>query len=300
MDCKVLGGNTGVGACDVLAQRIDGVIFTPKTAKIPKDTTDLLDYLLQQFNQADKGKRFFPLLGIGQATNSSEEAQVGTLGYGASIKQRNGNEIIRWDLPFSFCKSKVVTPFDGWNQGIYLVSSEGLLIGKNSLDKKDLIPFIPQQFDVVDVQPISLGTSDVQLIGIQVNFGDKLRFTDLMEFLEIGDYDADLLQGLTDVDLTVAGHATGYVDVKVTTKCGGVDLFDTYQTELANADVWSAINKATGSSVTPSGVTAQAVTKSFRISITAATYLLSLASITVLKENGIEGYESNQITVTVQ
>jgi hypothetical protein len=299
MDCKNVGGNTGVGTCDLNSQRIDGFIFVPKNAAIPKSTADVVTFLVSKIKLDSKGQRYFPLFGVQQATNNSEEAQTGTLGYGYSVKQRNGNAIAQWDFPFSFCKAKSIIQFDGWNQGIYLVSSEGNIIGKNSLDKKSIVPFLPQQFDVVAADMFNTGSTDVQLISVSVNFGDKLKLIEQAQFIKSEDFDADQLQGLVDVELNIEAQAAGYVDVSVITKCGDVNLFDSYQTELALAAVWTAINKATGASVTPTSVVAQAATKSFRVTLPAASYVLSLAAVSVLATNGIDGYESNQISVTV-
>ncbi|MDR1199591.1 MAG: hypothetical protein LBK94_11395 [Prevotellaceae bacterium] len=299
MDCTNVGGNTGVGACDLNSQRIDGFIFVPKNAAIPKDTTDLVDFLVKQINLDSKGQRYFPLFNIDQATNNSEEAQVGTFGYGRTVKQRNGNTVMRWDFGFSLCKAKTIIQFDGWNQGIFLVSSEGYLIGKNSLDKKNLVPIIPQQFDVVAADFFDIGTSDLQAVGVSVNFGDKLKLIEQAQFLKADSFDADQLQGLVDVELEIVSKGTGVVNVSVTTKCGDVNLFDTYQTELELADVWKAIDKVTGSAVTVTGVEPKPLTKSFELSLPTGTYLLSLAAVSVLTQKGIAGYESDSITVTI-
>jgi hypothetical protein len=299
MECEKKGGNVGVGSCDVVSQRIDGIIFVPKNAEIPKNTTDVVSFLVEKFKEDNPDTRYYPVMNIQQATNSSEEAQLGSLGYGYQVKQRSGNAIYRWDIPFSVCVAKNLIAFDGWKQGIFLVTSEGKITGRNSMDKTKLVPFLPMQLDVVDAQLINIGTTDVQVVGLQINFGDKLKLVQLAEFLQADELDNDLLQGLTDIDLTVVGQATGYVDVKVQTKCGGVDLFDTYKTELADETVWKAVNKATGVSVVPTSIVAQEATKSFRITLSAATYLLSLAAVSVLEAAGISGYESNQITVTI-
>ncbi|MDR2127304.1 MAG: hypothetical protein LBP63_10825 [Prevotellaceae bacterium] len=299
MDCKNVGGNTGVGTCDLKSQRIDGFIFVPKNAAIPKDTADLAAFLAAKIKLDNKGTRYYPLFGVQQATNNSEEAQSGTLGYGFSVKQRNGNSVMQWDFPFSICKAKTIIQFDGWNQGIYLVSNEGYIIGKNSLDKKDIVPFLPQQFDVVAADLFNLGSTDVQITGVSVNLGDKLKLIEQAQFIKSDDLDGDLLQGLVDVELNLTAQAAGNVDISVITKCGDVNLFDTYQTELAAISLWKLINKTTGAEVVPTSVTADLAKKSFTIAAPAGSYFVSLAAVSVLEEAGIEGYESNQISVTI-
>jgi hypothetical protein len=300
MECKETGGNTGLYGCDLNSQRIDGIIFVPKDASIPKSTENIVEFLQGKFKEDNKAVRWFVQFGIDQATNNSEEAQNGTLGYGKTVKQRNGNAIYQWDWEFSVCKAKNIIQFDGWNKGIYLVSSEGNILGRNSADKSALLPFMPQQFDVIAADIINIGTTDVQLISVSVNLGDRLKFTTLVEFMQIPDFDSDLLAGITDVTLTaLTAQTAGSVDVKVETKCGGTNLFDLYKEQLATADAWKAVNKSTGAAGTISGVTAQENTKTFRVSIAAGTYLLSLASLSALVSAGITGFESDQITVVI-
>ncbi|MDR2653166.1 MAG: hypothetical protein LBC68_12805 [Prevotellaceae bacterium] len=299
MDCNNLGGNTGIGTCDLSSQRIDGFILVPKDASIPKSTADLVAFLVEKIKEDDKTKRYFPLFGIDQATNNSEEAQVGTFGYGRTVKQGNGNAIMRWDFGFAFCLAKAIIQFDGWKQGIFFVSSEGYIIGKNSLDKKSIVPIIPKQFDVVAADMFNVGGTDLQVVGVSVNFGDKLKLIEMAKFLKADDLDTDQLQGLVDVELTEVSKATGKVTVSAITKCDEVNLYDTFTDELGSPGAWKAINKATGAEVEATAVTAKPDTKAFELTLPAATYLLSLQSISKLKEAGIVGYDSDAITVVI-
>jgi hypothetical protein len=296
--CENTGGNTGIGACDLKAPIIMGVIFTPKNAVIPTGTEDLMELLKTQFTNDNKQARWFPLIDSDiQITNSSEDAVVASLSSGYSEKLRNGNAIYQLDLRFSLCKGKIINRFDGWNGGMFLLTKDMQLAGRKQTNG-DIAAFLPSSV-YTKVNPLGDG-QNISLASLIVNFGDSGLFMNVFDITsQIDNFDQSELQGLTDIDLTVVGQASGYVDVKVQTKCGGVDLFDTYSTELANKNVWSLINKSTGAAVVPTTVTAQAATKSFRISATAATYLLSLAAVSVLETNGISGYESNSITVTV-
>jgi hypothetical protein len=134
-----------------------------------------------------------------------------------------------------------------------------------------------------------------------VNFGDVKLFTDTLDVSEkIENFDVDELGGIIDVKLTVAAQAAGQVDVLAKTKCGGVNLYDTYATELAAPGAWKLVNASTGAAGTITSVAAQDGTQSFRISAVTGTYKLSLADISVLTAAGVEGYESNVITVTIE
>jgi hypothetical protein len=298
--CTNSGGNTGIGACDLSSTKLipTGIVFVPKNAEIPLDTVDILSFLEEKFNENSKQNRWFPILGIAAITDSSEEAQMATFALGDSEKIRNGNAIYQFDIKFSLCKAKTVIPFDGWNGGIYFIMSSGLLMGRKDRKGKSLLPIVPLQTNITNAQLVSLGTTDGRVVSIQINLNDKLKLVDIVDFLSIEDYDPTEINGIIDVELLQADTATGYVDIKVQTKCDAVNLFDVYQTALATQTLWILIDKATGATVTPT-VAAQTATKAFRISAAAGTYLLSLASVSVLKAAGIDGYESNSITVEI-
>jgi hypothetical protein len=299
--CQKNGGNTGVGACDLSSSKITpiGVIFVQKHASIPKSTIDVQSFLDGKFKENAKGNRFYPIMGFGTITDSSEEAQVVTMALGYSEKIRNGNAIYQFDIPFSLCKAKKVIQFDGWKGGIYFILDTGMIMGRRSADGKNLLPLIPLQLNITNAQMLSLGTTDARVVSIQINLDDKLRLIDIADFITIDNFDKDAINGIIDVELSVAGTGTGYVDVAVQTKCEGVNLHDTYATELAVAGAWKLTNAATGAAATITSVAAQAGTKSFRISAGAGAYKLSLADISALTAAGVEGYESNEISVTI-
>jgi hypothetical protein len=301
--CKNSGGNTGLGACDLTSSKMTpiGIIFAPKNASIPKNTTDVQALLDGKFKENAKANRFYPVMGFGTITDSSEEAQVATMALGYSEKIRNGNAIYQFDIPFSLCKAKKVIQFDGWKGGIYLVLSTGMIMGRKSVDGQNLLPFIPLQLDITNAQLLSLGTTDARVVSIQLNLDDKLRLVEIADFIAMDNFDKDAINGVIDVELSVAGQDTGYVDVLVQTKCDGVNLYDTYAAELASAAAWKLISATTGAEATITSVAAQAGTKTFRVSAQSNndTFNLSLADISTLETAGVEGYESNTITVSI-
>ncbi|MDR1199984.1 MAG: hypothetical protein LBK94_13410 [Prevotellaceae bacterium] len=300
--CTNSGGNTGIGACDLSSSKLTpiGIIFVPKNAQIPLETADILSFLDVKFKEDSRQARWYPMLGIQAIADSSEEAQMATLALGYSEKIRNGNAIYQFDIPFSLCKAKTVIPFDGWNGGIYFILSSGLIMGRKDRKGQNLFPIIPLQTNITNAQLLSLGTTDARVVSIQINLNDKLRLVDIVDFLTIEDFDTTDINGIIDVDLLPGAVATGYVDIKVQTKCDAVNLFDTYQVELAAKALWVLINKSTGAVATIATVEAQAGTKAFRVSADAGTYLLSLVSVSALETAHIAGYESNQITVEIQ
>lgn len=298
--CKTSGGNTGKVECDISSLLIKAFILVPRTASIPKDTEDIMDFLDGKFKDDNPRLRYYPIANVKGATNNSEEYISGALGYGDPEKLRNGNSIYQFDWKFTICFAKSIIPFDNWSGGVYLVSEEGIILGKNSRDKTALVPYIPKSFFVTGANLLADGTNP-QPISISANFGDKLDFVRLAQIMQINDFDIDDLKGLQDLELTAkTGVAPTSADVTVATKCAGVNLYDTYKTELTAVGNWVVVNKTTGAAVTPTSVEAQDTTKTFRLTLAAAgTYLVSLAAVLVLEAAGVSGYESNSITVTV-
>jgi hypothetical protein len=298
--CSNSGGNTGLPACDLDAIVTVGMIATPKNAVIPAGTENVLEFLQSKFKENNKANRWFPIVDKGwTVTNNSEEPTIGTLGSGYSQKLRDGNAIYKYDLAFGLCKSKSISQFDSWRGGVFLVSKDGRLVGRRREDG-GLAAFIPNSL-YTTANPLGDG-QNISVIAITANFGDLKQFTEILEVSEkIENFDVDELNGIIDVKLSVVGQGTGYVDVLVQTKCDGVNLYDTYSTELEAVAVWALINSATGATANITAVAAQAGTKSFRVSTAAGagTYKLSLADITTLATAGVEGYESNTITVTI-
>jgi hypothetical protein len=297
--CESAGGNTGRPACDLRALVITGVIFSSKNAKIPAGTEDVKSFLQGKFKEVVKANRFFPAFDSLTITDSSEDAVIGTLAGGYSEKLRDGNAIYQFDYPFGLCKAKSLRQFDGWNGGVFLVSKEGYVIGRKQ-GNGDLAAFVPAS---VYTKSKTLGDGqNPAVFSLIINFGDSGVFLNTMSITEkIPDFDAEEFTGIIDVELSVAGQDSGYVDVLVQTKCDGVNLLDTYATELASAAAWKLISATTGDVATITSVAAQAGTKSFRVSTQSNndTFKLSLADISTLETAGIEGYESNTITVTI-
>jgi hypothetical protein len=301
-NCENQGGNTGTGKCDIKSQMVDVIIFTDRKASIPKSTPDIQAYLLEKFGAASKRERYYPFNQIQQGTDNSEEAQMGTFSYGASVKQTNGNAMYEWELPFAKCLAEKAISFDGWSGGVFLISKTGNLLCRESADGQSYLPLIPEvPVYVSKAKFIAVNTSDLLTVGFTVNLGDQLAFAKNTKVVPIEGYDKSEIVGLIDLKLVVVNATAGYVNVRVETECGGVNLFDDYKEELSNQILWKAIDTTTGNEVVISGVTANEGTNLFQVAanFSAATYKLSLADTATLADNGVDGYEAKPATFNV-
>jgi len=295
--CTDKGGNTGMPKCDLNDIVIIGVVPCPRNAVIPAGTSDLTAFLKKQF-KAVRNERFYPLIDEINTTNNSEEAVIATLANGFSRKLRDGNAIYQFDFPFSLCKAKTIMQFDGWNGGVFLISTDGRIVGRRQRNG-DIAALIPKS---IYTQSGFLGDGqNIQVASIVVNFGDsaqllkKVDVTDKMQ-----DFDTDELNGLIDLQLVVVGQAAGTVDIAVKTNCDNVNLFDTYTEKLSTVATWKATDKTTGADAVITTIAPQPASKSFRLSLAAGTYVLSLVDTAALETAGIEGFESVPVTVTIQ
>ena len=297
--CISSGGNTGKPSCDLKDIVPIGVIPSPKKAIIPADTTDLKTFLQERFMENNKINRWYPMFDNLTITNNSEDAVIATLAGGYSEKLRNGNAIYQFDYPFALCKSKAINQFDGWTGGIFLVSKEGRIVGRKQ-SNGDLAALVP-----VSVYTSGGALGDGQnknVTSLTVNFGDSGLLLNVIDVTDkIEDFDAEEMTGIIDLQLVPAGTSAGTVDVKIQTKCDGVNLFDVYGSKFEDAAVWKAVKKSDGTNVSVTSVTMQGDTQLYRLAFTAGAgeIRLSLADLNTLKTAGIEGYESNTIAVTI-
>ena len=292
--CSNVGGNTGVPQCDLQAPVIGGYITTPsKNDVIPAGTVDVMTFLKGKFAAPTKGQRWFPIMGFGQSTDNTEEAVIGTLGYGSSVFLREGHAIYQMDIPFTLCKGRTISRFNNWNGGVFAVTTDGKIIGRKQ-ENGDLKAFAPERFTVSGG---GFGDgANVKLQSITVDFGFNNLFVERMDTRSMSNFDPDEFAGFTDVEIKQVASTATTLEVSVATSCGGVDLFDYYPTELATAPVWK-LTSATGTAVTVSSVVANDARKTFTLTFAGTPAKVSLAPVDVLETNGIAGYESLETVI---
>lgn len=297
--CSTSGGNTGLPQCDVKMETPVGVLFVPRNAVIAAtEGDDLLKFIQDKTKENSSLLRWFPILGIEQITDSSEEPVTGNLAStGYSEKLRDGASIYMFEYPARLCKAKALKQFDQWNGGVYFITSDFKLWGKMQKDGS-LVPYTPSSVAVYGG-----GFGDGQNIitsKLQINMGPQGKFIEQSGFFGFdSEDDIDTITGLQTIILAPTGTANQY---QVLTKCDRMNLYDLYNTELANGTAWKATLASTGADVILSGVTANAGDKSFTVAFGAApteSYYLSLADVSALETEGIVGYESEKLKIIV-
>ena len=293
--CGSTGGNTGAPRCDVKLETPTGILFVPRdTVVTATDADDLLGFIQGKAREDSTMLRWYPILGIEQITDSSEEPVTGNLAAtGYSEKLRDGASIYLFEYPARLCRAKALKQFDQWDGGAYLITSDKKLWGRMQKDGS-LAPYLPSSVSVYGG-----GFSDGQNIvtsKLNVNMGPQGKFIEQSGFFgfEVDD-DIDAIIGLQTVFLNPVG-ANQY---QVITKCDRTNLFDLYNTELADDTLWEVTEAASGATTTITSVSANAANKSFTVVFTAPTgkYYVSLAKVSVLENKGVVGYESELLSV---
>jgi hypothetical protein len=273
------------------------IIFAPRDASISEADADDLMALIQSKAKDDSSLlRWYPLIGIEQITDSSEEPVTGNLAAtGYSEKLRDGAAIYLFEYPARICKAKVLKQFDQWDGGVYVIAGDitNRSLWGRVMQDGNLAPYLPSSVAVYGG-----GFNDGQNIitsKLQINFGSQGAFIERSGFF--GFEDDDDISSI--VGLQTASIVPNGANFKAVTKCDRQNLYDLYGSTLAATTLWNVTKASDGSNVAVSAVTGNAATKDYSLTFTAPSekYYVSLAAVSVLEAAGIVGYEFDRLTV---
>jgi len=300
-DCLIAGGNTGFGDCFLDLKNIVGGILVPSDRAYSAAETESAATLLAAI-QADisavAADRVYPLGTFEALTDNSEAPTIQTLGYGGIAVTREG----LYNLSFQFiqgglCLSKSLRKFNGSNRSVLLFDANGLLVGWKSGTTLKGIPL-----DLFYQNPLKLNDgTNVTAYVLQIAF-KPIYLNDSIGFVQMSLADLATLSGLQDIALSeTTGSDLPILKIKAKTGCSGLDLYDTFSTELASVPLWVARNAANGASLTITSVVIDATLKAWTVTVdsppVSGSVTITLAAPTVLAAAGIEGYEALTLTV---
>lgn len=304
------GGNTGIGDCPFLPKYIAGIILGPVGFKLlASEIASTLQTALKTATHAAKSARIYPVQNFKALDADNTEAPTKqTFGYGDVKFIREGKYALSFQhVDGGICLHKNLRKFNGSNLAAYLIDADGVLIGYKNGSDLQMIPLVDFY-----AQPMKLSTgAEVAKLLIDLQFKPEY-LNELIGFVETRDeFNIEDIVGLEDVVLSVqtALNATGEVDIKLKTSCGGVDLYDLFKTNFSQITAWTPKNKTTGAAITVTSVTANDSTKSWTVNMDSADtdyptatnkLILSLADPSVLKAVpiSVEGYEGIDLELT--
>ena len=283
--------NTGLPSCDVRPGKPVGLIFAPKSVEVAAaDEENLLPFFDAASRNADRSKRVYPLVGEFSNESANTEPVIGTLaGSAYSEKLADGVLASNFSFPMTLCKAKAYKGLDGYKGSVFVLTDNGLIIGERT--KSGALRGLTVTNLTVSVDAMFGDGQNIKMVKLAVVFGRDGQLVKNVDAIRY-DFDANDLTGLVSLTLKKVGALT----YQVLTKCGGVNLYGSYSTQLAVGTLWVVRNLNTGSAVTVSTVTKAADKEAFLLTPSGAlgaTYKLSvsLADVAKLATANIVGFE---------
>lgn len=297
--CVGGGANTGYGDCYLDPKAVAMVILAPAGFRFTEanlaSTPAFLAALEAAINADNPANRLYPTPPVEGITDNSEATVFATLGYGAQYPVRDGYYNIQFQfLKGGMCALKQLQKFNGSNWDAFLIDQAGTLIGRK--DGKELAPaklsfFFAPKFNLSD------GTNPAGYFFALSMKPDSINQN--IGFVSLDSGYVDDLMGLQNVVLELSvPRAAGVIRFKATTGCSGLDMYDQYSVQLADADNF-IVRNASGTLVPITSVAANIATKDFTLTLDttspaytlAGDYTVYGAAVSVLTGNGIEGFE---------
>lgn len=304
--------NTGICECYFDPKLITGAILVPKgRVYSPDELTDLLiQTTLETDVRAAKASRIFPFQPFEQVTDGTEAPTKQTFGYGGSVTIREGKVV--WLFQFINGGLNLSNALRTFNHligkySVIFLESMNTFIGTSRKTAAGVwgLAGVPQ----IDIYTKPFGISDgsnVSNYGIEFTF-DPVYINEKIAFkrVSIDSYLLAELVGLEDIKLSLLAGTEGEDEITVgaETDCGSTDVFDLYDTELAQAAAWSVKDSA-GVVKAIDSVTANATLKGWDIVLTGPevfedgdTITLVAPSVLSVPPISIIGYEADTLTL---
>lgn len=303
--CGQAGANTGTGQCVLTLGGIVGGFLVNSSFALTAEQLASETALLAALNTArlaPKTSRIYPLPPIVSPTDNSEDNVEQTFGYGGIATVREGK--YNWQFQYvegGICVSNALRKFNSQKNYIIFFDQYGTLFGmKSGTSMKG----IPLEMFWADKWKINSG-SEIMGTSFRVVFDPKY-VNDMIGFMKTSDIDLSGVKGLYNVVLKNGVRAAGVLKLTATYGCGGDDLYDLYDDEIADVAAWVVTNTATGNLVTISSVAKDTNIKGWTVTVDTADpdytadaggLTVSLAAPSVLATEGVDGFESNSVTM---
>lgn len=303
-NCNEAGKNTGYGDCVKDIKNIVGGFLVPSDFELTAQQMETPDSVIQALSDAilaAPASRIYPIANFEAITNNSTEPAVFTLGYGRPLTLNDG--MYNWRLQFidgGICLHKNLRKFNGTNRSILLIDADGSLIGWKSgsvlkgipLKNFYALPFVPNDY----ANPTGYFV-DIAMLPTYLNDSPGWVSLDLATLVG--------LHGLQNIVLSeTSGSALPVLKIKANTGCAVTDLYDLYDDDLADANLWLATD-IDGNEITITSVVKDADLKAWTVTLDDADphysvsgpIYLTLVNPATLAQAGIVGYEALTLTL---
>lgn len=305
--CTVVNSNTGLPDCPLNPDKIVGLILLDKDKVFAaNETLTVAAFItaLQAATVAEGEARIYPIFRFDGMTDNSEDAIKTTSGYGAETFVRDGKYKLTFDMHIGGHQlQQKIRAYNKSKKKVLLVDDSGVIYG--TLTSAGLLTGL--SLDYFNAKPFKMndGTNPATY-SLEICLSKPAELNENIGYIKTDQDIEEVVKGITDVNVTLVAAATTYVNVKVKTADDSIDLYDVYSENMHEITAW-IIKNALGAAITPSAHTAEAATKSIKLTatLTAGTYTVQMAPAATLRAAPIlmgvapaGGFESNILTFT--
>lgn len=267
-------GNTGVDICPKLLDKPVMLILIPKGSVIANASLTSAGMItaIQAGTVAARSVRMYPITGLDNLKDNSEDITKVTSGYGRVSITKEGKYIWTLDIPDA--------GFYSWQQLRKFNKSKAfdcLLVDDNDLVVGTLVGSDMGGFSIDTIffkpQKINDGANSTAYT-FEISLSDPGQLNDYPCYVQLESKAEDVLKGIIDVEIYEAaaptGTTTGILTVGLRTMGGKVTLYDAFDTEFEVEAMWVITKASDGTSVTLTSA----------VKNTAGYWVLTLASTT--------------------
>lgn len=297
LNCTDNFANTGIGKCSFIPKHIVGEFIVPDDFELDADGAKSIKEQLQEAAENDNpAERIYPIHNFVEVEDNSDDPSESTFGYGGISINNEGN----YDLQFRFmkgglCLSNQLRQYNNSSVRVIFIDADGVIFGQRVDDKLKGVPL-----ELFYVPKFTISDGDSEQAGFHVRNVFKPKYiNEQIAFIDtqaLG-FDPEEIKGLQEVRLVDAGSDDTSVKLKPLAGCGGLNLAQVYESELADDTLWTLTDASDGSNVSISSadVTDGVVTLTGDSTLPSKT-TVKLAKVSDLVSAGIIGYEAKANT----
>lgn len=257
IDCSAILRNVGTGNCGFLPDVIMGAIFIPRGMTFnAEQIADWRNTLITLANADDKSQRIYPIGPFSDFTDNSEDTVYETTGYGDEAFVREGQ--YRWLFRLgkaNMCLHSALATFIN-KEGqfdLLLWDKTNAVLGTTVQDANGRDVLGGFTLGSIGRPKMNMATGSTKAQSwIRVTLVDESQFNATPGIVVESDSPFNMtatLKGLIDIklgDVTPVGAGAGSKSITLVAGCGSQNLAEMFPTELADFNLYTATNVATG------------------------------------------------------
>ena len=286
-DLTTLGnaGNTGVQQYVFDPSLIKGIVLVPTDWEANTAYLDTMIASLQADTVKAEGNRIYPIFRFGAMEDKSSEEKTIVLGYGDAVNGAEGKYGFRFEvIGGGVDLQKELKKFNGPGRNVLLVDDNDVIIGTSTANADEMGGMTCNIRAIKPKYPD--GTNNTKYL-LDVTLSNTKEAFDNMVIYKSSVSIEQNVKGCLNVTLADNGtQSTTHIFISAKTNQGLVNLYDTFDDELADPNAWSILEADGVTPIIPSGVAKVAGTKGWDLTgvyATGTTISVNLASPSALR-----------------